>query len=255
MVKFAKPRLARRRGLLWFGMLKDISNAILTGFTIIVLGVAMEVPNMYRALFPGLFGLEEIAPRIYTDAPDKAVMLTQMVRKAEENAGRFFDKTPAQPTYILCTKPSCEALFGALPEGLTMGFHRVIIAPSGMHQMVFNHERIHVDLHYLMGMNGLTQQRFPAWFDEGLSEYLAGPVRLGYRPKRADKRAVLKAESFTQWNALVRDGQYNRHYGAARQLVADIVHKIGRAKLREIVLESKSRAEFMARLPQSVLNQ
>lgn len=235
-------------------MIRDILNAIVAGATIFMLGLALEIPNPYRALAPGLFGLTEVAPRIYTDAPARTAELTRMVVKAEENSRRFFGKTPAQPTYIICTEPKCEQIFGALPNGLTMGFHRVILSPAGVNQLVLNHERIHVDLHALMGLNGLRLQRYPAWFDEGLSEYLAGPPRLDSRATAADKRAVLRAGGFAQWNSLVQDGQYNRHYGAARALVADIAKKIGRAQLREIVLESKTRAEFMSRLPQSVLN-
>jgi len=82
---------------------------------------------------------------------------------------------------------------------------------------------------------------------------LAGPQRFGRQPTQEHKQAVLKAVSLAQWNALVSDGRYNRHYGAARALVDDIARTIGRAKLRDVVLNSQTRTEFMSALPASIV--
>lgn len=224
------------------------------GVLIMVLGWVYTVPNIYRSLAPGMFGLSEISPSIYSDATDGTAGLIRMVRKSEENSTRFFGKTPTNPIYIICTTSECDDLFGRLPFGLTMGFHRVVIASVGVEQSVFNHERIHVDLHALTGLTGLYTQTFPAWFDEGLSEYLAGPRRSVIRPTAGDKRAVIAANWFWEWDLLVSDGRYNRHYGAARAVVEDIVDAIGRPALRDIVLSSKTRDEFISRLPKAALN-
>ncbi|GLQ34987.1 hypothetical protein GCM10007939_12700 [Amylibacter marinus] len=233
-------------------MLKKISRALSTSTLLFMITVYLTQAGWHRALTPSFFGMQEIAPRIYTDSPERSGQITEAIKKAEYNSLQFFTEISARPTYIICLKSNCEEIFGRMPLGLTLGYHRVLISPKGFTPSVLNHERIHVDLHALMGFQDLYRQRFPAWFDEGLSEFLSGRHCSFQRHNEADLARVLRADTFRDWNAMVADRAYGRHYGAACELVSRIAQATGIDGLRRIVLTVRDKDDFMRQMPSIV---
>jgi hypothetical protein len=132
--------------------------------------------------------------------------------------------------------------------GLTLGFHRVIISPIGFDQRIFNHERVHIDLNALSGYRDVFQPRFPIWFNEGLAEYLSGSNCQAVRPNFQEITRIKQAQSLRQWNQIVSDKQYRRHYGAACRAVEQIVQTIGQKRLSELVHAATNRAQFLESL-------
>lgn len=203
-------------------------------------------PNYYRAFAPQLFGLNEIAPNIYSDQRLKRNAILRAIQAADANAAKFFPNQTADPKYIVCFYPKCDAIFGNLPSGLTLGYHRVIISSKGFNQRIFNHERIHIDLHSLTDLSDLLKMRYPMWFNEGLAELLAGTNCQNVAPSPQEIRRIKSAVTIHQWNAIVSDRQYRRHYGAACRAVEQISKTLGQTRLSELVHQATSRDQFLA---------
>lgn len=206
-------------------------------------------PNFYRAFTPTLFGIEKVAPRVFTDRPDRLASIQRAIKAAEENAAVFFPNQTASPSYIVCFTTKCTDVFGPLPLGLTLGFHRIIIAPNGFNTRVFNHERVHIELHALMDLSDLLAPRYPVWFNEGLAEFLSGSKCLSVLPTAQSIARVKQAVTMRQWNDMVSDKQYRRHYGSACRAVEKIVQFTGEKRLSELVHNAKSRRQFIESLP------
>lgn len=168
---------------------------------------------------------------------------------ADKNAVAFFPNQTATPSYIVCFTRKCVDVFGELPLGLTLGYHRVVISPKGFDQRVFNHERIHVDLHALTGFSDAIAIRYPAWFNEGLAEYLSGSNCQGVLAKSFEIDRVKKAVSLRQWNKMVSDKKFRRHYGTACRAVEKIVQFVGEKRLSELVHSASSKSQFIDSLP------
>lgn len=230
-------------------IIKGISAAFSHTILLVLVMLYFTQPSYYRALTPSLFGLQEVAPNIFTDRPNRLPDIRNFIRKARENSGQFFGKKSAEPTYILCMTQDCADIFGALPLGLTLGYQRVIIAPDGFSQRVFNHEQVHVDLHRLMGLRGFFSTRYPMWFNEGLAEYLSGSSCQRVAFSRGEIARIKQVETFSQWNRVVADRQYRRHYGAACRAVEQIAQRTGRLGLRDLVLNAKNKTQFLTSLP------
>jgi hypothetical protein len=226
-----------------------ISRAISSTAFVVIAILFFTQPNIYRAIVPGLFGINEVAPNIYTDKRLKVQSIKRAIKIAEQNASAFFPNQVAKPKYIVCFTPKCTNTFGKLPLGLTLGFHRVIISPRGFDQSVFNHERIHVDLNQLAGWGDIFQPRFPIWFNEGLAEFLSGSNCQGVRPNFQEIQRIQRAQSLREWNRVVSDGQFRRHYGAACRAVESIAQKIGKTRLSELAHAATNRKQFLASLP------
>jgi hypothetical protein len=206
-------------------------------------------PNFYRAFTPQLFGIDQVAPHIFTDQPNRAAEIQRAVDVADKNAAAFFPNQTATPSYIVCFSTQCADVFGRLPLGLTLGYHRVVISPDGFNQRVFNHERIHVDLHSLTDIKDAIAMRYPAWFNEGLAEYLSGSNCRNYQPRPFAIDRVKQAETSRQWNEMVSDKQFRRHYGTACRAVEKIVKTTGLKRLSQLVHDAIDRRQFVTSLP------
>ena len=86
--------------------------ALLTNATLAALVLGMALPGTHRVLYPETAGLTEIAPRVWTDAPDQATRLLALADTARANVGAFFGDRPPDPTLILCTTRRCARAFG-----------------------------------------------------------------------------------------------------------------------------------------------
>ena len=225
-----------------------ISRAISSSVFVLLVILYCTQPNTLRAFTPQLFGIKQVAPNIYSDQRLKVESIKRAIAKAQKNASDFFSNQTADPTYIVCFNPKCVGVFGDLPLGLTLGYHRVIISPDGFDQRVFNHERIHVDLHSLSDIGDVFHPRFPMWFNEGLAEYLSGSSCQSVNHNPQEITRIKRAQSIRQWNQMVSDKQYRRHYGAACRAVEQIVQNIGKNRLSELVHAATSRKQFLSNL-------
>lgn len=207
-------------------------------------GVFIERPGPYRAITPDAFGTVAVAPDIYTDAPGRAEELIAMVREAEERSAAFFSIRDARPVYILCTRAACRGNFGLTARGLTLGYLYVLISPSGIRPVTLLHERIHVDLHYRMGITDIFFPRFPSWFNEGLATYLSGGQRTQMPANARDADWVAEADTILGWKRVRRRNGTNRTYAAAARLVQEIDERIGRDGLAALVDRVAGGADF-----------
>ncbi|MEO1026826.1 MAG: hypothetical protein AAFX07_14860, partial [Pseudomonadota bacterium] len=64
---------------------------------LIVLIIGSVRPGPHRAMAPASFGLTKIAPNIWTDAPEKAEQLRDLVRASRTNVANYFGDTPPEP--------------------------------------------------------------------------------------------------------------------------------------------------------------
>jgi hypothetical protein len=240
------PKITGQGASLFRSISIGISRAITSTIFLVLALLFFTQPNYYRAFAPQFFGLNKIAPNIYSDQRLQLNAIQRAIKAADQNAAKFFPNQTANPTYIVCFKQDCEAIFGGLPSGLTLGYHRVIISPRGFDQRIFNHERIHIDLHSLMNVTDVFKIRYPTWFNEGLAELLSGSNCQGVPPSVSEIERIKTVVSLIQWNVAVSDRQYRRHYGAACRAVEQIRNKIGSKKLSELVHNATSRDQFLA---------
>lgn len=221
-------------------VLRPIAAALL----IMAAGVYVEVPGPYRALTPRAFGLSEVAPGIFIDRPVRAPEFLPLIRRSEDLSAAFFGRSEVRPRYVLCTSGTCQNTFGFRAVGLTIGYHLVLIAPAGLNEQTLTHERVHVDLHALMGPLDLINPRFPTWFDEGLASFLAGDT-FAWRPRTTrDADWVTAAWRLDDWLKLRKTRPVAELYSAARTLVAEIAARAGRDGLRQLVARVAGGADF-----------
>ena len=218
-------------------------------FALVAGGMAYAaVPGWHRALTPGVFGLTRISPNAYIDDPAQGARVLALIARAEETSGAFFGPTTANPMYVICTAAPCHEAFGSPPRGLTLGSHIILISPSGVNELILTHERIHADLHSFMGITDIMNQRFPAWFDEGLSSFLTGDHRLTLPRRARDADWIRTAKSFRDWGAINQRRDWRETYGAAYRLVAEIEAAVGRDGLRALIRDVADGADFDASL-------
>ena len=212
-------------------------------------GVAFaSVPGYHRAATPGLFGMTQAAPNLYIDDSAQADAVLALIAKAETATIAFFGELRANPIYIICTTQQCKDDFGIKPRAITVGYHWILVEPKGVTQLILTHERIHAELHRFMGISDILNQRFPAWFDEGLASHISGDDRLNRPENPRDADWIRTAHSFGDWGALHKKHNWQDTYGAAARLVQEIDAQIGRDGLLQFIKEVGAGAEFEAAL-------
>lgn len=201
-------------------------------------------PGPHRAATPTLWGLEKPAPKLYTDAPERAAAFQALIAEAEAETEAFFGVLERDPVWVICTTARCQDDFGFRSNGLALGAHFILIGPKGISAMIFTHERVHIALHNYLGPSDLLDPRFPAWFDEGLAAHLSGDTRL-YQPD--DPRAadwIRLARRLSDWNRIRPTRDWRDRYGAAARLVREIEETVGRDGLRRMIERVGGGADF-----------
>ncbi len=211
-------------------------------FAAIVLGVAL--PGTHRVVAPDFYGLTEIAPRVWTDAPGRARELLNLAETSRARVIDFFGDVPPRPTLILCSTRDCAGVFGIGGNGLSIADVAVIVAPGGLTQGTLSHEMTHSRLHRSMGLRNLVRQPYPTWFDEGLATHVADhPVWQGLISSSARAR-VREVRRFWQWDDAYRALGVGRAYRAAAAEVARIEQQAGRDGLLELIARAEAGEDF-----------
>jgi hypothetical protein len=220
------------------------------GLALLLLGAAgsLAVPGPQRVLVPRLAGLVEVAPHIWTDDQAFGAQALALTREAERESQAFYGTLRANPRLVFCTTQACADTLGLRTRGLTYGYQLVLIGPKGLNQMITTHERLHAELHAFMGLRDVFDQRFPAWFDEGLATHLSGDMRVNrpQNPRAADW--IKAAHSFRDWGRMHRDHDWRETYGAAARLVAEIEAEIGHDGLIDLIEAVGAGAHFDTKL-------
>lgn len=193
------------------------------------------VPSPYRAFTPETYGLTEVSATLYIDDPARADRVVALIAAAEANTRAFFGPLETDPVWVVCTTTACEDRLGMRANGLTYGYHLIVVGPDGVNERVLTHERVHSELHRHLGLSDIFGPRFPAWFDEGLASHLSGDPRLRQPADARDAEWILEARDFFSWNDLRDRADWRDRYGAAARLVAEIERKAGRDGLRELI--------------------
>ena len=220
--------------------------AVLFVLVVGALALGLAIPGPQRVLVPEGFGLTEIAPRVWTDAPDRAEALLALARGAQDRVAAAFGGDPPRPTLVLCSTEPCARDFGVGGNGLALGPFAVLVAPGGLTAGTLTHEMTHARLHRGMGLRTLVRQPYPTWFDEGLATYVADhPVWRG--PITAEDRArVRQVTRFWQLDEAFDDLGVGRTYRAAAAEVAAIADAGGPEGLGEVIRRAGAGEDFGA---------
>ncbi|MDE2383285.1 MAG: hypothetical protein KGO53_01595 [Alphaproteobacteria bacterium] len=209
---------------------------------LLVSGVAAAaLPGPQRALAPGLFGLSEIAPGVFTDDVSEQQRWLGIKAHGEARVQAFFGELKAQPRFILCTHQECERRFGFTGvTAQTFGWHMIHLPPRaletpGLGFILMAHERTHAELHWRMGLGGLAYGSIPNWFDEGLASFVSRDARLDpfYVP---EQRAWIRASrNFWDWGQFVKARGWRDAYGAAADNVRRLDEALGHEGLLAMI--------------------
>ncbi|NNE87238.1 MAG: hypothetical protein HKN27_04105 [Silicimonas sp.] len=216
-----------------------LTNAILIGLL-----ASFTQPGTHRVLSPGSFGLTEIAPRIWTDAPGRAGDLTGLVETSQNRVAAFFGDAPPNPTLILCSTRVCARDFGIGGNGLSVADAAVMVSPGGLTIGTLTHEMTHSRLHRRMGVSNIWRQPYPTWFDEGLATHVADHPRWRGNITPAHRAEVRKARRFWQWDDAFDALGVGRAYRSAAAEVAAIERVAGRAGLLELIARAEAGEDF-----------
>ena len=215
-----------------------LSNALLAG---LVVGAA--VPGTQRVVCPECYGLSQIAPRVWTDAPGRAGELVALVDAGRRKVAAFFGEA-STPLIVLCTERRCARDFGIRGNGLSISDLVVIAGPGGITTGTLAHEMTHSRLHRNMGLRNTVRQPYPTWFDEGLATFVAQHPRWPGQITAEDRALVRKTVRFWQWDDTFREMGVGRAYTAAAAEVAAIEARAGREGLLDLIRRADEGEDF-----------
>ncbi len=218
--------------------------AALTNTLLAALILGMAFPGAHRALAPEAFGLSEIAPRVWTDAPGQGARYLALVEEARANVAAFFGDRPPSPTLILCATRACAARFGVGGNGLSMADSLIMVSPGGLTRGTLTHEMTHARLHRQMGLRNIWHQPFPTWFDEGLATHLADHPRWPGQVTDAARQRVRTVDRFWKLDDAFREIGVGLTYRAAASEVAGIEAQIGREGLLTLIARADAGERF-----------
>lgn len=209
------------------------------------LAVGAAVPGTHRVVAPESYGMTEIAPRVWTDAPARQDEFLTLIADAKAQVGDFFGDEPSHPTLVLCAKRACAQAFGIGGNGLSIADVAVMVSPGGLRLGTLTHELTHARLHRNMGLRNLVQQPYPTWFDEGLATHVAQHPRWLGQISAAHRRRVRDVRHVWQLRAAFNDLGVGRTYLAAALEVAEIEAAIGRTGLLELIARADAGEVFL----------
>ncbi|MCF6443448.1 hypothetical protein [Nereida sp. MMG025] len=128
-------------------------------------------------LFPPMFGLQRIAPSVWTDTTDPQIhqRLVTMVAASHARVDRLFGEVSSAARVLICTSDACSARLGAQgPRGIAYGTFVIKLAPRGVDAIIVTHELTHIARRRTV----LGPLRYPTlWREEGIAEWVAkGPA-------------------------------------------------------------------------------
>ena len=167
---------------------------------LVLFALGSVLPGTHRVIAPGSFGLTEVAPRVWTDAPDRADELRGLANRARQRVIDFFGDVPPKPTLILCTTSDCARSFGIGGNGLSIADMAVMVSPGGLTPGTLTHEMTHSRLHRAMGPRNIWAQPYPTWFDEGLATHVANHPDWGGAVTGEDRARIREVRRFWQWD-------------------------------------------------------
>lgn len=215
-----------------------VTNCVLASLV-----VGAVLPGTHRAVLPNAYGLAEIAPRVWTDAPGRAGELLDLADVSRKQVIDFFGDA-TRPRLILCTTQVCARTFGIGGNGLSIAYMAVLVSPGGLTQGTLTHEMTHSRLHRSMGLGNLVRQPYPTWFDEGLATHVANhPVWPG-QITASDRARVREVRRFWEWGNAYRALGVGRAYRAAAAEVASIERQAGRSGLLELIDRVEAGEDF-----------
>ena len=220
------------------------SFSFLVNAALATLVVGAALPGTHRVITPQAYGLSEIAPRVWSDAPERSTEMLQLVASARAQVSDFFNDAPPSPTLILCTSPRCARVFGIGGNGLSIADMAVMVSPGGLTRGTLTHEMTHSRLHRSMGLGNIIRQPFPTWFDEGLATHVANHPRWSGQITASARQRVKEVERFWQLRPAFRVLGVGRTYRAAAAEVADIERRIGRAGLLQLIARAEAGEDF-----------
>ncbi|MEO9825541.1 MAG: hypothetical protein ABJF50_14075 [Paracoccaceae bacterium] len=221
---------------------RTFSSIVNACFAAMVVGAAL--PGTHRVLAPQAYGLSEIAPRVWSDAPQRTDELLELVAFSKTRVSRFFGDAPPNPTLILCATKACAQDFGIRGNGLSIADMAVMVAPGGLTRGTLTHEMTHSRLHRAMGLRNIVRQPFPTWFDEGLATHVADHPRWNGQITREHRVYIRNVQRFWQWRGAFRKLGVGRSYIAAAMEVDAIERRIGRAGLLELIARAEAGERF-----------
>lgn len=216
-----------------------LSNAVVAA---LLIGVAL--PGSHRFVWPEAYGLVEIAPHVWTDAPERAGAYLDLVETARGRVDAFFGDEAPRGVVVLCARAACARDFGIGGNGLSVADLVVMVAPGGLTLGTLSHEMTHARLHRAMGLRNLVRQPYPTWFDEGLATHVAGHPRGGGAVTAASRARVRQVTRFWQLRAAFDELGVGRTYGSAAAEVAEIERRAGRAGLLELIARAEAGEPF-----------
>lgn len=213
-----------------------IHKIILSIVTLGIVSACSETPGR-------LMGIPQTAPYIYTENAAKSAEYNRQVTTAKRRSEQFFGRPSAPVNYIFCEDSTCDARFGMASErgkgpiGKAFGDQMIIVSSVGATIPLLAHEQAHVDMFAYTAGRGAILARLPAWFNEGMAEFVSlGP------PKRmpanlGQYRDVMALRDPNEFKMAVTITNFQNIYGGAYFLVADIERKLGRAGLLNVLSE------------------
>lgn len=218
-------------------------NAI---FAALVLGAA--IPGPQRAVCPGCYGLSDIAPGVWTDAPGERARLLALRTEAETSVADFFGTPPPRLTTILCTTRGCAKAFGIGGNGLSVPRLAILVSPGGLTPGTLSHELTHAHLHRTRTLSDILRPPFPTWFDEGLATNVANHPRWSGAVSQTDRARVRATRHFWQWDDTMRALGPGPAYRAAADEVAGLEARLGHAGLLDLIRRAEAGEDFDALL-------
>ena len=218
--------------------------AFLTNALIAALLLGAALPGTHRVLYPESFGLTEIRPRVWTDAPGRESELLGLANEARATVRNFFGDEPPKPTLVLCTTRTCARTFGIKGNGLSIMDIAVMVSPGGLTRGTLTHEMTHNRLHRRMGPRNILRQPYPTWFDEGLATHVANHPKRPGQITAQDRARIRQVTRFWQWDDAFRQMGVGRAYTAAAAEVAAIEAQVGRGGLLDLIRRAEAGESF-----------
>lgn len=225
-------------------MLARLFSLLFNGI-LVFLVLASVIPGTHRIVFPASFGLTEIDPGTWTDAPHRADELRALTGNARNNVADFFGDAWRKPNLVLCTTRNCARNFGIGGNGLSVPRLGIFVSPGGLTEGTLTHEMTHFRLHRRFGPRNILAQPFPTWFDEGLATHVANhPSWRGTVTDTARAR-IRKVQRFWQWDDAYRALGVGQAYGTAGAEVARIEARAGRDGLLDLIARAEAGEDFV----------